>query len=170
MAIGDDELDLEPLGRPRKSGIKRVFVIATVVIATVSVGGFSYFSSSISARTPDAEKPSGKTIKSQPAIYLDLEPSFVANFEYKDTLRYLQANISIMARDQAVIDQAILHMPTIRDRVLTLLSNRTYAELSGPARKEKLRLEMLIALRKIVGTSKSGHSIDTVYFTGYVMQ
>ncbi|MBV1932691.1 MAG: flagellar basal body-associated FliL family protein [Porticoccaceae bacterium] len=152
----------------KKGNSKRILAIL-IALTIVGGGGLYLLYGTSTQDASDSVKGAKKALK-QPTIYLNLDPSFIVNFVYKDTLRYLQVNISVMARDQSVIDEVIHQMPAIRDRILTLLSNKTYAELSGPAHKEKLRLEMLLAIRKIVAISESGHSVDTVYFTGYVMQ
>ena len=150
------------------SAIAITFII---LILLAGGGGAFYYYSTLAEKAQAAGKAANAQSKDgMPPIYLDLEPAFIVNFEHKDTLRYLQANFSVMARDQAVLDKVTLHMPAIRDRILILLSNKTYAELSGKARKEKLRLEILLEIRKIIGTSDTGHSVENIYITGYVMQ
>mgnify|MGYP003629805942 CR=1 FL=1 len=152
-----------------RGGISRGLLIAIIGLVLVGGGGGGYYYFTTQQKSVvDDESAVADTVR--PAIYLDLEPSFIVNFVYKDTLRYLQINISVMTRDQSVIEQVQHHMPAIRHQLLMLLSDKTYTQLSGVASKEKLRLEMLIEIRKIVGTSASGHSVDAVYLTGYVMQ
>lgn len=142
-----------------------IAIIACVLIAG-GVGAVMYFSPATQAVSAKA----GEEPKTDQTYYFDLDPSFIVNFIYKDTLRYLQINMSVMARDPEVIEMVEHHMPAIRHQLLVMLSDKSYAELSGPASKEKLRLEMLIAVRKIIGNSTSGRSVDALYITGYVMQ
>lgn len=155
---------------PQTGAMSPIAITFIMLILLAGGGAYYYF-----VMLNDDTREQDKTAKEQaqgglPPIYLDLDPAFIVNFEHKGTLRYLQANLSVMARDQTIIDKVTLHMPAIRDSVLTLLSNKTYSELSGKAHKEKLRLEMLLEIRKIIGTSNTGHSVENVYITGYVMQ
>lgn len=156
--------------RPAKArgGANRGILIAVILLVLAGGGGGAYYYFSAGASGAAAEE--GEQPKQREAVYVDLEPSFIVNFIYKDTLRYLQINVSAMARDDAVVELVNHHMPAIRHQLLMLLSDKSYSELSGKAAKEKLRLEMLVEIRKIIGNSPSGHSVDSVYLTGYVMQ
>jgi flagellar protein FliL len=174
MATDDEEeleVDLADTDKPSKGGIKRAFkLLALLVILAASGGAFLFFSSEPETDSADDTALNEEVFKEDPAIYLSLEPTFVVNFVYKDTLRYLQTSIAVMTRDDFIVDQVELHMPAIRDRLLMILSNKTYAQLSGPEQRENIRKKILSEIREIVGTSDSGHSVDTVYFTGFVMQ
>lgn len=152
-----------------RGGITRGLLITIIILVLAGGGGGGYYYFTTQQQS-GGEQEAAVADSARPAVYLDLEPSFIVNFVYKDTLRYLQINLSVMARDGSVIEQVQHHMPAIRHQLLMLLSDKSYTQLSSVASKEKLRLEMLLEIRKIVGTSSSGHSVDAVYLTGYVMQ
>ena len=167
----DDEGELENTDESSGGGIKRIIkIVVLLVILGASGGAFLFFTAEPEVELTDGDEFAEVQIEDAPAIYLSLEPTFVVNFVYKDTLRYLQTSIAIMTRDDSIVDQVETHMPAIRDRLLMILSNKTYSQLSGPEQREILRNKILIEIQKIVGTSDSGHSVDTVYFTGFVMQ
>ncbi|MBL4614732.1 MAG: flagellar basal body-associated FliL family protein [Magnetovibrio sp.] len=173
MADDDEgEGEIENTEEPSGGGLlKRVIkIFLLLVIMAASGGAYLFFTAEPEIDPADDEEFAEVQVEEAQAIYTGLEPTFVVNFVYKDTLRYLQTSIAIMARDDFIINQVEVHMPAIRDRLLMILSNKTYAQLSGPAQREKLRENILIEIRKIVGISESGHSVETVYFTGFVMQ
>jgi len=152
---------------------KTVAIIVTIVALLVVGGGgaWFYFSSESSA----AEDSSGKAIEARgESYYLALEPPFIVNFVYKDTLRYLQMTLSVMSHEPMILEQVTHHMPAIRHRLIMLISNKTFNELNGEDSKEALREEMLLEIRNIIQAEQNkSHNpgrVEAVYFTGYVMQ
>ena len=152
---------------------KTVAIIVTIVALLVVGGGgaWFYFSSESSA----AEDSSGKAIEARgESYYLALEPPFIVNFVYKDTLRYLQMTLSVMSHEPMVLEQVTHHMPAIRHRLIMLISNKSFDELNGEDSKEALREEMLLEIRNIIQAEQNkSHNpgrVEAVYFTGYVMQ
>ncbi|RLA41603.1 MAG: hypothetical protein DRQ64_01905 [Gammaproteobacteria bacterium] len=152
---------------------KTVAIIVTIVALLVVGGGgtWFYFSSESSA----AEDSSGKAIEARgESYYLALEPPFIVNFVYKDTLRYLQMTLSVMSHEPMILEQVTHHMPAIRHRLIMLISNKSFDELNGEDSKEALREEMLLEIRNIIQAEQNkSHNpgrVEAVYFTGYVMQ
>ncbi len=152
---------------------KTTAIIVTIVALLVVGGGgaWFYFSSESSA----AEASSGSAIEArEESYYLTLEPPFIVNFVYKDTLRYLQMTLSVMSHEPKILEQVAHHMPAIRHRLIMLISNKTFNELNGKDSKEALRKEMLLEIRNIIQAEQNkAHNlgrVEAVYFTGYVMQ
>ena len=152
---------------------KTVAIIVTIVALLVVGGGgaWFYFSSEPSA----AEASSGNAIEARgESYYLALEPPFIVNFVYKDTLRYLQMTLSVMSHEPMILEQVTHHMPAIRHRLIMLISNKSFDELNGEDSKEALREEMLLEIRNIIQAEQNkSHNpgrVEAVYFTGYVMQ
>jgi len=152
---------------------KTVAIIVTIVALLVVGGGgaWLYFSSEPSA----AEASSSNAIEARgESYYLALQPPFIVNFVYKDTLRYLQMTLSVMSHEPMILEQVTHHMPAIRHRLIMLISNKTFNELNGEDSKEALREEMLLEIRNIIQAEQNkSHNpgrVEAVYFTGYVMQ
>jgi len=153
---------------------KSVAIIVTIVALLVIGGGgaWFYFSSDSSATETTS---SSSSIKARgESYYLALEPPFIVNFVYKDTLRYLQMTLSVMSHEPKILEQVTHHMPAIRHRLIMLISNKTFNELNGQDSKEALREEMLLEIRNIIQAEQNKtHNpgrVEAVYFTGYVMQ
>jgi flagellar FliL protein len=57
-------------------------------------------------------------------------------------------------------------MPQIRDAILLLIGNKTFAELSDLQGKLQLRAEIIARLNKLLTTGK----VKGIYFTEFVVQ
>jgi len=153
---------------------KTVAIIVTIVVLLIIGGGGAFFFLSDDGANADS-KASNSAIEARGAsYYLALEPPFIVNFVYKDTLRYLQMTLSVMSHEPKILEQVTHHMPAIRHRLIMLISNKTFNELNGEDSKEALREEMLLEIRNIIQAEQNKtHNpgrVEAVYFTGYVMQ
>ena len=153
---------------------KTVAIIVTIVALLVAGGGGAWFYFSDGSSSAATETTSSAIEARGESFYLALEPPFIVNFVYKDTLRYLQMTLSVMSHEQKILEQVTHHMPAIRHRLIMLISNKTFDELNGEDSKEALREEMLLEIRNIIQAEQNKtHNpgrVEAVYFTGYVMQ
>ncbi len=152
---------------------KTVAIIVTIVALLIVGGGGAWFY--FSSNPSDEPAPSSSAIEARgESYYLALEPPFIVNFVYKDTLRYLQMTLSVMSHEPKILEQVTHHMPAIRHRLIMLISNKSFDELNGEDSKEALREEMLLEIRNIIQAEQNKtHNpgrVEAVYFTGYVMQ
>ncbi len=102
--------------------------------------------------------------------YAAIDPPLVVNFSSGIRSRYLQLGIEVMAHDEAAIADFKQHMPVIRDRLIILLNQKNFDELSTPEGKEALRQEILQAIRSILEERTGKTGVEAVYFTDFVMQ
>ena len=107
----------------------------------------------------------------EPPHYLALDPPFVVNFESEQVARFLQITVQVMSRDPQTIELIKNNDPVVRDRLLLLFANQTYAVLSTREGKTDLRQQALQTLRAVI-TDTGGHPerLEAVYFTSFVMQ
>ena len=63
-------------------------------------------------------------------IYQALDPPFIINFEDQGVLRYLQIGLSVMAREQQIIDAVNNNMPQIRNNLILLFGNQKLETLN----------------------------------------
>ncbi|MBQ0720147.1 MAG: flagellar basal body-associated FliL family protein [Gammaproteobacteria bacterium] len=153
---------------------KTVAIIVTIVALLVAGGGGAWFYFSDGSAAADTTSSSSAIEARGESYYLALEPPFIVNFVYKDTLRYLQMTLSVMSHEPKILEQVTHHMPAIRHRLIMLISNKSFDELNGEDSKEALREEMLLEIRNIIQAEQNKtHNpgrVEAVYFTGYVMQ
>lgn len=166
---------------PAKSGkgsiIKKILVwgVTGAVLVGLSVGGTLYLTGSLDKL--GVEKPAVSPVTTAaamtpatPAHYLALDPPLVINFDDQGLLRYLQVNISVMARDGALIEAAKNHLPHIRNNLIVLFSGQDFSMLSSVEGKEKLRTLALEEIQSILRKEIGAPGIEAVYFTNFVMQ
>lgn len=153
---------------------KTVAIITIVALLLAGGGGALYYFSSNSSENVDTAAAGNAKGSREESHYMALEPPFIVNFTYKDTLRYLQMTLSLMTHDKTVIEQVNHHMPAIRHRLIMLLSDKSFHDLNGEESKEKLRGEMLVEIRNILqaenNKTQNAGRVEALYFTGYVMQ
>lgn len=102
--------------------------------------------------------------KSQGHIY-NMDP-FIVNLADQNQIRYLKIRISIESKEMKVNEEYEKRLPQLRDMVLTLLSSKSYMDISDSEGKKRLREEI---------TSKSNQllrsfQVKTVYFTEFMIQ
>ncbi|HXZ58785.1 MAG TPA: flagellar basal body-associated FliL family protein [Steroidobacteraceae bacterium] len=106
-----------------------------------------------------------------PPLFLGLDPPFVVNFDSGQAVRFLQIAVQLETRDPATIELLKTNDPVVRNDLLLLFGNQTYAQLSTREGKEALRNAALEDVRKVIQAA-GGHPerLEAVYFTSFVMQ
>ncbi len=105
-----------------------------------------------------------------PAIYYPIKPPIVANFSARGRQRMLQAELTVMTRDAAVISAIELHQPMLRNALVMLYSGQDFAELQTAEGKELLRQASLQELQRLLEQEIGRPGIEQVLFTNFVMQ
>jgi flagellar FliL protein len=160
----------EGAGAPVKKGKLGLILIALVVLLGGG-GAAAYFTLAGGDTDKKAEAEQSKANANGPALYVALDPPFVVNFEAEQLVRFLQVTVQVMSRDPLMIDLIKTNDPVVRNDLLLLLGNQSYATISSREGKEKLRLEALEAIRKVVKSAGGKpEAVEAVYFTSFVMQ
>ncbi len=105
-----------------------------------------------------------------PAIYYPLKPPIIVNFQARGRQRFLQAELTLMARDNDVVEAIELHMPMIRNALVLLFGGQVYEELQTAEGKELLRQEALTEVQRLLAQEIGKPGIEQVLFTNFVMQ
>ena len=63
-----------------------------------------------------------------------------------------------------------LHMPLIRNRLITLLGGRESDQIMSAEAREQLRAELLANLRETMVKQTGTPTISALYFTGFIIQ
>ena len=170
---------------------KKLLIVIVAVVMLLASGGLAYIMLSKDAVEdgPGAAAKVAAAPHRAPPVYLPMDPPFVVNFVHNGTLRYLQLAVSVMARDQAVLDSVKTNMPAIRNNLILFLSNQTYEQLGTREGKEEMRARVLTEINQIIGQEgvpvtppASAHAtaptssraaatnVEAVYLTAFVMQ
>jgi flagellar FliL protein len=158
-------------GAAAPGGGKRKLIIIGVA-ALVLLGGGGFAGWKMMSGKPDAKAVAKKEeVEKLPPHYINLDPPFVVNFEAESAVRFLQVTVGVMTRDPAVEIIVKENDPRVRNDLLMILGNQTYATVSTLEGKEALRTRCLDAVRAIVKEMGSDpKKIEALYFTTFVMQ
>jgi flagellar protein FliL len=166
----------------KKRGSNLIIIIVAALVAAGLAGGAVYFMTGSKHDTAEASgdgraaegakgKGKDKDKPKVPAIYVKLDPPFVANFEAKGLMRFLQVSVEIMTRDAATAELVKQHDPMIRNDLLMLFGSQTYESISTLEGKDQLRASALATVQKIIqAEGGSSKNVEQLYFTSFVMQ
>ena len=138
-------------------------IIAGLLIVSVSAGGAFFMLSA------DEEDEATEVVEPQ-AIYFALTPKFKTNYQVNGRPRLFQIGMTLVTREQDVIDALITHGPSIKSRLVILLSGQQVEHLQSPEGREALRAECLSAVQDIMNKEMGKPGIEKVLFTDFVMQ
>ena len=157
----------------KKSGSNLLVIVLVSLLAAAAAGGVYFFAAGKgSAETADKADAERAPVKPKgPALYVKMDPPFVANFEAKGLVRFLQVSVEIMTRDPVTSDLLKQHDPMIRNDLLMLFGNQQYENISTSEGKDRLRAQALEAVKKIIGQEGGdAKKVEQLYFTSFVMQ
>lgn len=126
------------------------------------------------------EKAPGKSAEKAPSkakekgphkamLYVPME-TFTVNLRHADQERYLQVTINLEVVDSVVGEAIKQQMPSMRNRVLLLLSSQDAENLMTREGKEKLSTEISTELRKTLDGAGPNKGLEQVLFSHFVIQ
>jgi flagellar FliL protein len=170
-------------GEAEKGGSKKklIIIIAGGLVAALLIAGAGLYFTGFFDPPPEAEvndqgepteasdKDVENTAELSAAVYQDLTPPFIVNFQ-SGNIKIMKIAISLMTRNDDVVDAIKQHDPVIRNNTLLLLASQNPEELKST--EGKLALQTLIKddLNKILKAQKVSGSVEQVFFTDLVMQ
>ncbi|MHA6494537.1 flagellar basal body-associated protein FliL [Pseudomonas borbori] len=156
------------------SKLKLIILIVVVLLVAVglSVGGTWFFLNKGSAEKAAQEQEAAANAApvKQAAIYEELAPAFVVNFNHKGRARYMQVSVALMARDQAALDALKVHMPVLRNRLVMLFSSQDFESLITPVGKEMLLQQATASVQELAQKETGNLAVERVLFTNLVLQ
>lgn len=106
------------------------------------------------------------------AVYYNITEPFTINFltQSKQQARYLQIKVSLMAHDQAILDEAEANLPMIQDELRMLFSAQTMESVSSAEGRRALQASSLETIKAVLKEETGNDNIDGVYFTSFILQ
>lgn len=104
----------------------------------------------------------------QPAAYLPINPSLIANVQGK--ARYARCDVQLMIKSEENVPDVRLHLPAIRHELLLLLGDQKGEVLMTPQGKENFRQSSLAAAGKVIKGLTGVNSIKDLFFTSFFVQ
>jgi flagellar FliL protein len=111
-------------------------------------------------------------IPPQEAIYFPFDEAFTINFlnQSKQQVRYLQITVTLMAHQQAAIDNARDNLPMLQDALRSLFSEQGFNEVNSTDGRRALQSNALSTINTILKNDLAGDPVDAVYFTSFILQ
>lgn len=159
---------MEQEGEEVSGGRKRLGLIAVVLLVILAGGATAWYL--LSSQSGSAPEDVELARASGPVQYLDIEPSFLVNFPHQGRQRYLQANISVMSRDEKALEAVTYHIPAIRHHLNLVLSAQILLVFEDPTGIEALRQLALEEVQQVLLREIGREGIDDLLFTSFVMQ
>jgi len=167
MAKSDDAAT-PPAG---KGKLKLILLIVLGLLLAIgaSIGGTWYIMHNSSASKPAPAADAATNVK-QPAIFEQMLPAFVANYNVNGRQRYLQVSITLLARNQADLDALKVHMPVIRNNLVMLFSGQAFDSLATPVGQEMLRQKVTASVQEVAQKELGKVVVEQALFTNFVLQ
>lgn len=159
----------KPPAKPKRSRKWLWIVVSVVVLGGGAGGGWWWWQQQQAASAEAARKAPVATARVQ-AQYYALEPAFVVNLTDEEAVRYLQADLQLMTRDDATLAAFAAHAPAIRNRLLLLFGQQSAAQLAQRSGKERLQEAALGEVRKLLKGEGAPDKVEAVIFTSLVTQ
>jgi flagellar FliL protein len=164
--VVEGEEGAEGAAKPRS---KKGLIIGIVALLVLGGGGFAGWK--MFGGKHDAEKDKKEEVAKLPPRYINLDPPFVVNFEAEAMVRFLQVTVGAMTRDLEIEKIIKDNDPRVRNDLLMILGNQTYATVASAEGKETLRKNCLEAIRAVVkDMGGDPNKVEALYFTSFVMQ
>ncbi len=147
---------------------KLMMIIAAVVVLLIGAGiGAFFFLNSEEEKplTPEQEQAELERQAKEVGPMVQLE-SFIVNILDQGEVRYLKAAITLEADTPETAAELNQRIPQIKDAILLLIGNKTFAELSDLQGRLQLRAELLNRINSLLLVGK----VKRIYFTDFVVQ
>ncbi len=174
---------------PANGKSRKLMMIGALVAILALIGGGAYYLGTRKAHSDDSaveEKSSAKSGEKnkdggkekskekdkgphRAMTYLPLE-TFTVNLRHADQERYLQVTINLEVVDSVTADALKAQMPSVRNRVLLLLSSQDAEKLMTREGKEKLSGDIADELRKSLDGPGPNKGLEQALFSHFVIQ
>ena len=171
--MADEEISLDEEESPKSGGKKKLIIIIVAAVLILGGGGaaayfllFSDDSTPASEQTENAAEPE----KTLAASYVAMPRPFVFNVQDGKRDRLVQIKVQLMVRGSDNVILAKKHIPLLEGALVRIFSAATISQLRSPEGKEQIRELALKALNESTTKLEGKDIINTVLFTGFVLQ
>jgi flagellar FliL protein len=171
----NEELSLE--GAEGAKGSKKkliIIIVAAVLLLAGGVGAFIFFtgddSESKEEEVAQPQQSAEKVAAVQAATYIPMPMPFVFNVMEGKRARLVQIKVQLLVRGRENELLVKKHVPLLQDTLVRVFAAATAEQLRSPAGKTELREFSLQALNEATTKYEKKALIDSVLFTGFVLQ
>lgn len=152
----------------KKGAPLKWIVIGSICLLLLGGGVFSWQSGLFAQLLGNDQGPSAKSNHKNSKMEMGpiYEMEFIVNLNEPLGKRYLKTKVGLELENEEVKAEVERRLPQFRDVVLTILSSKTFSEISDLSGKYQLRSEILAMLNSSLSSGK----IRNVYFTEFIVQ
>ena len=157
--------------KPKRVKRWLIAILGLIFLSGAGIGAANFFapwavpdSLNFFGKKDSAKGPKEVAKKSQGHI-CNMDP-FIVNLADPNQQRYLKIRISLESKEIIVNEEYEKRLPQLRDMILTLLSSKSYKDISDSEGKNKLREEITSKLNQLL----SNFQVKAVYFTEFMIQ
>ena len=158
---------------PKAGGMnkKNIILFAGLLLVAVgaSIGGTVFVLGGFGGEHEGEGEAAAEETAKVP-LYMDLEPAFQVNFMAGNKPRVLQAELTVMTRDQAVLDGITTHAPIVRNRLIDLLSKQDFVEMQTDGGRKALMEAAKASIDGVLEEEGLAPGVEHVLLTSFVMQ
>lgn len=162
---------------PEKGGGKqKLIMIIAAVLLLIAAGGAAYYFLVVKPHKEHEQQKKAEESKAAAMIKPIPEEAkigpmveikeFVVNIIGEDATHYVKASLSLELDKDSTVDEVNKRMPQIRDAILLLISNKTFAELQDIQGKNQVKAELRSKINSFLKTG----SVNNIYLTDFVVQ
>jgi len=156
--------------KPGKGKLKMIILLVVIILLAIglSVAGTLWFLGK-GGSNGEAGEGSSADPAFVPSQYLVLEKSLTTTVPSQDRQRYAQISVALETRDVEALAAAELHMPLLRSRIISTISNSDFARLRTPEGRGELVDEMLAAVNQAL-QAEGSPPVEAVLLRNFVLQ
>jgi flagellar FliL protein len=153
-----------------KKSPKKLILLVVILVLLLGGGAFAWKSGMLDGVLGSKEKEKTTEAAKQDVaqsigpIY-PLEP-FIVNLNEPLGKRYLKVKVEFELENENMKDEMTKRLAQFRDGIITLLSSKSYSDVSDLSGKYQLRAEILGMVNGFMKTGK----VRNVYFTEFIVQ
>lgn len=170
--------------KPKKSRKLLFILIGLVVFAIIGAAGAFFLLKANTAEGEDGAEEETSAVEEHPSppTFLPLD-SMVVNLADAGGNRFAQLGITLQLQDEKTSEDIKVYMPSIRNSILILISQRTSDEMLLIEGKEKLAADIINEISRVMRytpPSKAGaqtkrppaepHPVQGVLFSSFLIQ
>lgn len=156
----------------QKSKSKKMLIIIVSVVLLLAIAGaagYFLFLRGPVEKSPEETKAAVPTVI-VPASYVAMRRPFVFNVPDGKRSRLVQIKVQLVVRGSDDRIMAKTHTPTLEGALVSVFSNASIDELRTVDGKKKLRLDALNAVNNALQKLEGKKIIESVLFTGFILQ
>lgn len=166
----DEELSIED--GAKGGGKKKLIIIIVAVVLLLGGGAGAYFflfagDGEATEEQAESQEPVKEVLS---ASYVPMPRPFVFNVMDGKRDRLVQIKVQLLVRGNDNVTLAKKHVPLLEDTLVRVFATATAEQLRSPVGKGELRAFSLKALNDATMKYEQQAIIDSVLFTGFVLQ